>query len=308
MNFTPNISEQAWGNTHACLLSDGIKNQVCILPKYGGLILYWKHEGIDLTETFETEETLMRELEVIYPNAKLSPFVCRLHNGQYSWQNQTFQIEPVKADGHALHGWMYKTPFTIVEKIQTPEAATLVIRTSYNRDFVFFPFSFDLIITYTLRRSGEFEITSQYKNTGNTSFPLTDGWHPYFLTPDGTDKTHLQADVNEYLAAENLIPTGKRIAYLLFQKGQEIGTTHWDTCFLWKEHGKARLTTSMGTLIMENVKGYDFLQIYTPPHRNSIALEPLTGAPDAWNNSIGLITLLPDEQRNFTVRMNFIRE
>jgi aldose 1-epimerase len=59
---------------------------------------------------------------------------------------------------------------------------------------------------------------------------------------------------------------------------------------------------------MENVKGYNFLQIYTPPHRKSIALEPLTGAPDAWNNKIGMIALLPDEQRKFTVRMKYFRK
>jgi aldose 1-epimerase len=308
MNFAPNISEQAWGNTHACLLSYGIKNQICILPQYGGLILYWKHKGIDLTETFETEEALLKQLEVTYPNVKLSPFVCRIYQGQYTWQNQTYQIKPLKNDGHALHGWMYKKAFTIKEKILTPYAATLSIHASYDREFDFFPFSFDLIITYTLHRSGEFEITSHYINTGNNSFPLVDGWHPYFLTPDGTDKTHLQADIDEYLEADNLIPTGKRIAYLPFQKGQQIGSTHWDTCFLWKEHGKAWLTTSVGTLIMENVKGYNFLQIYTPPHRKSIALEPLTGAPDAWNNNIGMIALLPDEQRKFTVRMKYFRK
>ena len=308
MNFTPNISEQAWGKTHACLLSDGIKNQICILPKYGGLILFWKHEGVDLTETFETEETLMNELEVTYPNVKLSPFVCRIYQGQYTWQNQTFQIEPVKAEGHALHGWMYKAEFTVKEKLHSPDVARLIIHASYNREFDFFPFSFDLIITYTLHRSGEFEITSHYINTGNTSFPLTDGWHPYFICPEGINQSVLQADVHEYLEAENLIPTGKQIAYLPFQKGQQIGSTHWDTCFLWKEHGKARLTNPMGTLIMENVKGYNFLQIYTPPHRKSIALEPLTGAPDAWNNNIGIISLQPNEKRKFTVRMKFIRK
>lgn len=307
MDIAPNITEQAWGNTHACLLSDGLKNRICILPQYGGLILFWKYEEVNLLETYIFEQALLKDLDVTYPNCKLSPFVCRIYQGRYTWKNQTYQIKPLKADGNALHGWMYKAGFSVKQKIQSQDAAKLQIQASYNGDFDFFPFSFDLNKTYTLHRSGKFKITSHYINTGNTSFPLTDGWHPYFLAPDGTDQTLLEADVNEYLAAEKLIPNGKRIAYLPFQKGQQIGSTHWDTCFVWKEHGKARLTTSIGTLIMENLKGYDFLQIYTPPHRKSIALEPLTGAPNAWNNHIGLITLQPNEQREFTIQMQFIR-
>ncbi len=305
MNFKLNISTQAWGNTHACILSDGIKNQICILPQHGGLIFFWKQNELDILEPFVTEDALLHQLEISYPHCKLSPFACRINQGKYTWQNQSFQIKPLKHDGHALHGWMYKKAFSIKEKILTPDTATLIIYAAYNRDFDFFPFSFDLIISYTLHRTGEFEVTSHYINTGNTSFPLTDGWHPYFICPEGIDQSVLQADVHEYLEAENRIPTGKRIAYLPFQKGHQIGNTHWDTCFVWKEQGKASLTTSMGTLIMENVKGYNFLQIYTPSHRKSIALEPLTGAPDAWNNGIGLITLEPYEEQSFTVQMKF---
>lgn len=47
-------------------------------------------------------------------------------------------------------------------------------------------------------------------------------------------------------------------------------------------------------------KQYPYLQIYTPPHRNSIAIENLSAAPDAFNNKMGLITLQPGENIIFT--------
>jgi aldose 1-epimerase len=44
------------------------------------------------------------------------------------------------------------------------------------------------------------------------------------------------------------------------------------------------------------------LQIYTPPHRKSIAIENLSSAPDAFNNKIGLIELGPEDSHAFQTR------
>lgn len=40
---------------------------------------------------------------------------------------------------------------------------------------------------------------------------------------------------------------------------------------------------------------YNYLQLYIPPDRNSIAIEPMTCNIDAFNNHNGLITLQPKE-------------
>jgi aldose 1-epimerase len=47
-------------------------------------------------------------------------------------------------------------------------------------------------------------------------------------------------------------------------------------------------------------RSYPYLQIYTPPHRKSIAIENLSSAPDAFNNGMGLVTLAPGESADFT--------
>ena len=46
-------------------------------------------------------------------------------------------------------------------------------------------------------------------------------------------------------------------------------------------------------------ESYPYLQIYTPPHRKSIAIENLSGAPDGFNNEIGVITLEPGQSALF---------
>jgi aldose 1-epimerase len=44
---------------------------------------------------------------------------------------------------------------------------------------------------------------------------------------------------------------------------------------------------------------YPYLQLYTPPHRESIAIENLSAAPDAFNNGMGLINLEPGASATF---------
>ena len=49
-------------------------------------------------------------------------------------------------------------------------------------------------------------------------------------------------------------------------------------------------------------RSYPYLQLYTPPHRQSIAFENLSAAPDAFNNAMGLISLLEGQEKVFETR------
>ena len=49
-------------------------------------------------------------------------------------------------------------------------------------------------------------------------------------------------------------------------------------------------------------RSYPYLQVYTPDHRQSIAIENLSAAPDAFNNRMGLVTLEPDHTKTFSTR------
>ena len=53
------------------------------------------------------------------------------------------------------------------------------------------------------------------------------------------------------------------------------------------------------TLTIKTDKSYPYLLIYTPAHRNSIAIENLSAAPDAFNNKMGLEILKPGESISF---------
>ena len=44
----------------------------------------------------------------------------------------------------------------------------------------------------------------------------------------------------------------------------------------------------------------NFLQIYTPPIANVVAIEPTTGVSDSFNNNIGLQLLAPQKTQEIT--------
>ena len=94
----------------------------------------------------------------------------------------------------------------------------------------------------------------------------------------------------------DLIPTGELSKYTDFSAIEKIGDTVLDNCFTLDTQECQPLCVLRNP--DKNIEiqffpdeSYPYLQIYTPPHRRSIAIENLSGAPNAFNNGMGLITL-----------------
>ena len=68
------------------------------------------------------------------------------------------------------------------------------------------------------------------------------------------------------------------------------------------------LEGQIGTLDIWQQAGaeqYNAIQIYTPPTRASIAIEPMTSEPDALNHHRGLIEIPPGKSRIFAFGAKF---
>jgi aldose 1-epimerase len=94
-------------------------------------------------------------------------------------------------------------------------------------------------------------------------------------------------------------------AYDEFTALKKIGTAFFDDCY------KLNFETCQPMCVLKDPaqkiqleirpdKSYPYLQIYTPPHRQSIAIENLSAPPDSFNNGINLIILNPGETTDFT--------
>jgi aldose 1-epimerase len=102
---------------------------------------------------------------------------------------------------------------------------------------------------------------------------------------------------------DRLVPTGDIVKYKKFQEPEIFGDIFLDNCFLLKQNNNAACVlrndkTGLELRIWPH-SSYPYLQVYTPPHRNSIAIENLSSTPDAFNNKMGLMILNAGEKAHF---------
>ena len=246
---------------------------------------------------------------------KMSPFPNRIRDGAFRFRGQAYQLPINKPNEHnAIHGFLQKAPFQLESVSLEEEAATLVLSHQYLGNYTGFPFPYSYRLEYRMEATGSLSCTTKVVNEGSETMPLGDGWHPYFRFDGKADDWWLQLPSTDYLGTdERLLPTGEIHRLEHFSARECIGEQLFDTGF--------RLSQTPGTaktLLLEPKSGaalelwqetgpgkYNFLQVYIPPSRDSIALEPMTCAADAFNSGQGLIELAPGEgfEASYGVRL-----
>ncbi|MBV9961497.1 MAG: aldose 1-epimerase, partial [Parafilimonas sp.] len=175
-----------------------------------------------------------------------------------------------------------------------------------------FPFKYTCMVEYKLTKNNSLTIKTSVKNNAETSMPVCDGWHPYFNL--GASINTLMFELNSHKMLEfneKLVPAGNILPYQKFQQPEIFGDAFLDNCFLLNENNKA-------ACVLKNVQSglqlticadasYPYLQLYTPEHRKSVAIENLSAAPDAFNNKTGLTILKPKQSKTFqtTYKVSF---
>jgi aldose 1-epimerase len=283
------------------------------MPEYGGLL----HEFIiadngsthNFIDYYPDSQALQQELDRSYKSAKLSPFVCRINNGRYTYANQEYEFAKKFSDGSAIHGLLFNKHFELTEQFVNEQNACVTLRYHYEGDDPGYPFEYSCSVSYTLDCNKTLQIVTTVENLDNKTIPLADGWHPYFkLGGKVNDWTLRFSSTKQMEFDDHLIPTGKFIEDERFHSAKEIGEAAFDNCFLL-EHFSAdkpvcEVINKEKALQLQIFadQGYPYLQIYIPPERESIAIENLSGAPDCFNNRMGLLTLVPGEKTSFKLR------
>jgi aldose 1-epimerase len=239
----------------------------------------------------------------------LIPWPNRLAGGTYSFDGQSYQLpltEP--SQGNAIHGLVRWANWTVEERHD--ERITLVHRLYPSTGF---PFILDLSATYALSDDG-LHTTLRATNIGAKPCPFGAGQHPYLRvgTPLVNDAL-LQVPAGAiYRYNQHLIPT-ERVPVdgspLDFRTKRQIGTTEINmdyTHFDRDADGIARVTVEAPdggpSLQLWMDRAFRHATVYTgetvqPPtrRRHSIAVEPMSCPPNAFNSGEDLITLQPGE-------------
>jgi aldose 1-epimerase len=275
------------------------KTYATILPACGAILHEFmvENHGVNLNviDSYTSLDDFKKNAETKgFLGAKLSPFVCRLENGAYTFKNKKYTFENFYLGKHAIHGSIYKKPFTLTGESANENFAEAAMKYEYRADDIGYPFHYDCAVTWKLENDNQLTVITECINKSEYDIPVQDGWHPYFQLSDPVNELELRFESKEMVEFdEDLLPTKNLIPYKEFRSLRKIEGISLDNCFTLNMDitgPKCILRNPAKKIEIELFPGksYPFLQIYIPPHRKSIAIENLSGAPNGFNNGIGV--------------------
>ena len=223
----------------------------------------------------------------------LFPFAGRIRESRYRWQGREFNITTAGVnDQHAIHGFAYTRPWRVIE--QSDDAVTGAFQGSIDAPETLNDWPSDYAIELQYRLAGHsLEARVTISNPGDTPLPFTFGLHPYFRLPLGgssADDCLITVPASRYRELEALLPTGRELAVdhaRGLREPRRFGELTLDdvvTGLTPNERGEIETTiTDPGsgvTLTQTFSAEHPYVVVYTPPHREAIAIEPYTGSPD----------------------------
>jgi aldose 1-epimerase len=293
-------------NETIILLTDKVKGCLAEIYTYGAILNSFsiKTEGKDfnIKDHYTRIADAKERLATWFNSARLSPFVCRLNRGEYCIENTVYKIEKFYMGNHAIHGLVYDASYTIHETIANDEMAAVTLYYQYAATDKGYPFIFESYITYTLKKDNSIYISSKIINKSETAVPFTEGWHPYFNLEGISNDWTLQINSNTAVEFDTeMIPTGKLKVDNSFITPAKIGGTHLDNCYFIYDHSTPAcvLSNNRISLSIFPEESMPYLQVFTPDHRKSIAIECLSGTADSFNNKFGLVWIKPEESHSF---------
>ena len=320
------ITQQKSDALDSIIISDQEKKtRLKVLPSFGGniaeLTLSAGGERLTVIDGYRTLEAARANKG--YLGAFLFPFPNRISGARYTFEGQEYQL-PINRpkENNAIHGFFTHTSFELISQQADNNSAEFAITSNYEGNHSGYPFPCEITLCYRLESAGSFRSVVSVTNSGKSNMPLGIGWHPYFtLSSLGgpVDELQLRLPDSDLLLADlKNIPTGIKAANSMFQSLEPIGCSLFDSAFAMKEK-EAGKTEAVTELLNENERwhlrlsqstgqgGYNYLQVYIPPDRQTIALEPMTCPANSFNSGEGLLTLAPGQSNSCTFTISLHR-
>lgn len=238
----------------------------------------------------------------------LIPWPNRLNGARYRFGGCHHQLPVSKPEeGNAIHGLVRWEGWRVVDLRPDRAVVGHVVHARPG-----YPFTLAVEIDYRLSAAG-LAVTTTATNAGSAPLPYGAGFHPYVRV--GTD--YVDDAVLELPAAIRMetddrgVPTGRELAVAGspydYRDPRPVGATALDTCYTALTPGgdgaSTRVTLSNAdgaeavTVWMDHL--FPYVMVFTGDslapdrRRRSLAVEPMTCAPDAFGNGLGLIVLEP---------------
>jgi aldose 1-epimerase len=232
----------------------------------------------------------------------LVPWPNRIADGHYRFEGQNLQLPLTEvARGHASHGLVRWVAWSLLSG--TDDSVRLGYRLMAQPGY---PWTLDLTARYAVSPDG-LEVTVTAENLSSTAAPFAAGAHPYLsVGPGPVDSWELTLPGATALEVDDRkIPTGRRQVTetdLDFRSPRPIGATVLDTAYTDLDRdptGRATVTLRGpdGGVALWLDAAHRWVQVYTadelPEPRASLAVEPMTAPPDAFNSGDDVLVLEP---------------
>lgn len=296
------INKIQFGSTYLMeLCNEATGEYVTILPEMGASLhqvcLAFDKSLHPLLWSVKDEDELYKEGLPQYRGALLFPFVDRIENGKYVFEEVEYMLPCNEANRkNALHGFLNNKPFQILQSGANEQQASASLFFDYDGVLQGFPFLCTVTVLYTLNANG-FSCNTSVQNKGGGNMPVGMGWHPYFLITDDHSQFEVSIPAAAYFVTrEDYINTGEQVSFRDGDKFLNIDNFSFNAYALTQINNEAKtiLRDKKKKIdIVVNSIGFPFLQVFIVAGKG-IAIEPLTCMGNAFNNRIGLAILSPD--------------
>lgn len=264
------------------------KAQLCL--NQGGRLSSFVFEDVQVLTDFDASS-----YKDNYASAILFPFTNRIKDGEYTFNNSKYKLNCNEVDkSNALHGLVYDKTFVCINNVLESDYASVTLQYISDGKMKGYPFKFNIELTYTLCESGII-LSINIINKDKKTFPFSLGWHPYFNSKDLDNSTINFESNTKYVFDNQLIISGA--IPLDIEMPFQLQGVKLDNGYLLLTN-EIDFSSPEYALNLKSTAKENFLQLYTPNQPNTIAIEPMTGAANNFNNKIGLQTLQPNTTYN----------
>jgi aldose 1-epimerase len=232
----------------------------------------------------------------------LIPWPNRIEDGTYEFDGTRHQLPLTEPErGNAIHGLVRGEPWSVAEQERSRVLMTHALDPQPGH-----PFSLALELEYSLSDDG-LRVQTTATNVGAAVAPYGAGAHPYLTTGAGTvDSATLRIPARTVLHSNDRgLPVGSEPVEgsdLDFRSPRPIGATVLDHAFTDLERGDdglARVDLADRVSLWVD-PSFPYLMVFTGDPlpdvaRRSIAVEPMTCPPNAFQSGEGVIRLEPGE-------------
>lgn len=278
--------------------------QRAVVVEVGGGLREYAVDGFPVVDGFGVDE-----LAASGRGQLLAPWPNRLAGGRYEFDGREHQL-PLSEPGrrNAVHGLVRWNAW---EPLETRPSSVRLGHVLWPQ--IGYPFTLAMEALYELSDEG-LAVSAAVENAGRGPAPFGFGQHPYVRAAMGAiDGTLLRIPAATWMEAdERQIPTGRMLSVAGtvcdFRVSRPIGQTRLDTAFTdldRADDGLARVELAAPggdrrTIVWLDGT-FDYVMVFTGDTlgdraRQSVAVEPMTCAPDAFNSGRGLRVLDPGER------------